>query len=118
MENSLPLAVFGASSVLGNIVKTTSGESLGQIQELVIDPENGRIVGALLSRPDLPPSDGLATVPWEALALSKQDGAIYVDASVVRHPYRRETDWSDANEASVSRNVLVYTSTVYKNSDS
>ena len=36
--------VLSASDVLGNKVKNVKGESLGTVQELIIDPDSGRIV--------------------------------------------------------------------------
>ena len=108
--------VLSASDVLGNKVKNVKGESLGTVQELIIDPDSGRIVGALLSHEDATKlGEHLAAVPWNALTLSKEDGAIYADSEMMEHPLRRQRDWPEMPEPPQwSKNIVVYTSSVYK----
>lgn len=107
--------VLSASDVLGNKVKNVKGESLGTVQELIIDPDSGRIVGALLSPVDAARVGEHLAVPWHALTLSKEDGAIYADSEMMEHPLRRQTDWPEMQEPPQwSKNILVYTSSVYK----
>jgi sporulation protein YlmC with PRC-barrel domain len=110
--------ILSASAVLGNKVKNSKGEYLGKVEELIIDPETGQIVGALLSREDLLPSEHhLAAIPWDALTLSRADGAIYVDPDIMRHPMRRKKDWPGTGEPpDWARNVVIYTSSIYKGS--
>ena len=109
--------VLSASAVLGNTVKTPTGETLGQVKELIIDPDTGRIVGALLTRGDRAAEhDELSAIPWNALTLSPIDGAIYVDAKVAEHPLRRAADWTETGKPHLSHNVVVYTSSVYRGS--
>ncbi|MBI4788465.1 MAG: PRC-barrel domain-containing protein [Chloroflexi bacterium] len=109
--------VLSASAVLGNPVKTPSGENLGTVEELIIDPDTGQIVGALLARGGaVKEKDGLSAIPWHALTLSPMDGAIYVDARVLEHPLRRAADWPETGKPRWSHNVVVYTSSVYKGS--
>ena len=110
--------ILSASSVIGNQVKNSRGESLGKIEELVIDTDTGRIVGALLSRQNTLKGDRISAIPWDAMTLNKSDGTIYVDSEIVDHPLRREKDWPDTGAPQWSRNVVVYTSSIYKASNS
>lgn len=108
--------VLSASDVLGNKVKNVKGQSLGTVQELIIDPDSGRIVGALLLPVDAAKvGEHLAAIPWHALTLSKEDGAIYADPEMMEHPLRRRTDWPEMQEPPQwSKNTVIYTSSVYK----
>ncbi len=110
--------ILSASSVIGNQVKNLRGEHLGKVEELIIDPETGRIVGALLSRRYIQTGERISAIPWDAMTLNKSDGAIYVDAEIVDHPLRRDKDWPGTGTPQWSRNVVVYTSSVYKASPS
>lgn len=98
MENHILTA-----SLIGNSVKNSKGERVAKIEELVIDPGSGRIVGAVLA----PTSAGRAghrrsTVPWDALTLSSIDGALYLDTN-------KHTSWPDSK-----KQVVVYTSSIYR----
>ena len=114
MDHSLQ--VLSASDVLGNKVKNIKGQSLGTVQELIIDPDSGRIVGALLSHEDAAKvGKHLSAIPWNALTLSKEDGAIYADSEMMEHPLRRQRDWPEMEEPPQwSKNIVVYTSSVHK----
>ena len=61
-----------ASKILGSDVKNLQGNKLGDIKELVVDPDRGRIVYAVLSVGGfLGIKDKLFAVPWTALNLSR-----------------------------------------------
>ena len=61
-----------ASKILGSDVKNLRGNKLGEIKELVVDPDRGRIVYAVLSVGGfLGIKDKLFAVPWTALNLSR-----------------------------------------------
>ena len=61
-----------ASKILGSDVKNLQGDKLGNIKELVVDPDHGRIVYAVLSVGGfLGIKDKLFAVPWGALRLSR-----------------------------------------------
>ena len=64
--------VLSASTILGDKVINTAGEQLGNIKELMIEPEDGYIVYAVLSFGGfLGLGDKLFAIPWEALELRK-----------------------------------------------
>lgn len=106
--------VVSVTSVIGNQVKNSRGEDLGQVEELIIDPDTGRIIGALLSRRAVQRGERISAIPWDAMTLNKSYGAIYVDSEIADHPLRREKDWPDTGAPPWSRNVVVYTSSIYK----
>lgn len=105
---------LSASSVIGNQVKNLRGENLGKVEELIIDPDTGRIVGALLSHQNPPDGEQISAIPWDAMTLSHSDGAIYVDSETLSHPHRRDRDWPGTSAPQLPRNIVVYTSSIYK----
>ena len=48
-SNKAMQQVSRASKIIGSPVKNPSGESLGNIKELVVDPESGQVVYAVVS---------------------------------------------------------------------
>ncbi|MDO9104850.1 MAG: PRC-barrel domain-containing protein [Methylovulum sp.] len=60
--------VSRASKIIGTKVKSPDDESLGDIKELVIDPESGQVVYAVVSFGGLfGVGDKLFALPWSAL---------------------------------------------------
>lgn len=63
--------LLSASMIEGTPVQNQAGEDLGEINELMIDLEKGRIAYAVLSFGGfLRLGDKLFALPWEALAIS------------------------------------------------
>lgn len=63
--------LLSASTIEGTPVQNQAGEDLGEINELMIDLEKGRIAYAVLSFGGfLGLGDKLFVLPWEALAIS------------------------------------------------
>lgn len=63
--------LLSASTIEGTPVQNQAGEDLGEINELMIDLEKGRIAYAVLSFGGfLGLGDKLFALPWEALAIS------------------------------------------------
>jgi len=61
-------ALFKANEIIGSSVKNGQGEELGAIEELVINPQDGRVIYAVLSVGGfLGMGDKLFAIPWEAL---------------------------------------------------
>lgn len=69
-----------ASTVIGNKVVNTAGEQLGNLKELVLDLEDGRIAYAVLSFGGfMGMGDKLFAIPWEALLLNPKDQTFILD---------------------------------------
>ncbi|HJU04596.1 MAG TPA: PRC-barrel domain-containing protein [Nitrospiraceae bacterium] len=63
--------VFSASSLTGMAVRNAAGEDLGEIKDVVLDVESGRIAYAVLSFGGfLGLGDKYFAIPWGALNLS------------------------------------------------
>ena len=63
--------LLAASTIEGTPVQNQAGEDLGEINELMIDLEKGRIAYAVLSFGGfLGLGDKLFALPWEALTMS------------------------------------------------
>ena len=76
-KTALPLK---ASQVIGFNVKNYQGEKLGQIEELMINPQDGRIAYAVLSVGGfLGMGDKLFAVPWEALTPMPEEQTFSLD---------------------------------------
>ena len=61
---------FRSTKIIGAQVKTSSGESVGRIEDVVLNPTSGRIDFAVIS------AEGkLVPVPWQLLSVSGQGGA-------------------------------------------
>ena len=72
--------VLSASTIIGDKVINTAGEQLGNIKELMIEPEDGYIVYAVLSFGGfLGLGDKLFAIPWEALTLDTEEKAFIMD---------------------------------------
>jgi sporulation protein YlmC with PRC-barrel domain len=63
---------FKASNIIGKDVENTKGEDLGDIKELVVNPENGEIAYAVITYGGfLGLGDKYFAVPWSALNISQ-----------------------------------------------
>jgi sporulation protein YlmC with PRC-barrel domain len=72
--------VLQATAVIGNKVVNPAGEQLGNLKELVIDLEDGRIAYAVLSFGGfMGMGDKLFAIPWEALVPNPQDRTFILD---------------------------------------
>lgn len=77
-SNEAMQEVSRASKIIGTKVKNPSGENLGDIKELVIDPETGQVVYAVVSFGGaLGVGDKLFAIPWKGLVWSR-DKEYYV----------------------------------------
>lgn len=69
-----------ASKIIGTHVRNTNGEALGDIKELVINPQTGELSYAVVSFGGvLGLGDKLFAVPWKALRLDSRDHAFILD---------------------------------------
>ena len=73
--------VLQATKMIGGKVLNRAGEGLGNLKELVIDLEEGRVAYAVLSFGGfLGKGDKLFAIPWEALTLNPNDHTFILDA--------------------------------------
>jgi sporulation protein YlmC with PRC-barrel domain len=72
--------VLSATTMLGDKVRNLAGDTLGDVKELMIDLDTGRIAYAVLSFGGfLGMGDKLFAIPWEALTLDTDEHAFILD---------------------------------------
>jgi sporulation protein YlmC with PRC-barrel domain len=101
-----------ASQVIGFNVKNRQGEELGQIEELMIDPQDGRIAYAVLSVGGfLGMGDKLFAVPWEALTPMPEEQTFNLDVNkekLAQAPGFDKNNWPDMANREWETNVHKY----------
>lgn len=108
-----------ATKIIGTVVKNTSDEDLGDIKDLVLDPESGQVVYAVVSFGGVTgvnnqrfavPWDKLFAVPWPALHWSrdKEYFVLDVDKSALNNaPGFDKKHWPDSTDKwSIDRDEL------------
>lgn len=92
-------AVLSASTMIGNPVINVAGDDLGQIEEIMIDIDTGRVAYAVLSFGGfLGVGEKLFAVPWGALQLSAvaHEFVLDVDEDRLKNaPGFDKDDWPD-----------------------
>jgi sporulation protein YlmC with PRC-barrel domain len=78
-DNDNP-TVLSATTLMGDEVKNTAGEKLGDVEELMIDLQQGRIAYAVLSFGGIAGiGDKLFAIPWSALTVDTNDKCFILD---------------------------------------
>ena len=73
-------ATLSAKTLIGDAVKNSQGEDLGQIEELMIDIDQGRVAYAVLSHGGtLGIGSKLFAIPWEALTVDTENKRFVLD---------------------------------------
>ena len=82
MAGSQRINAFMVEKIIGSQVINGKGETLGKIENLVVDIDSGRILYAVLgSGGVLGLGDKLFPVPWEALAALPSEGIFFLNKS-------------------------------------
>ena len=75
-----PPQAFAVSTLLGNQVVDRAGHDVGRIQELMVDPKNGRVTYAVMSFGGLlGVGEKLFAVPWMSLELDPEKDRFVLD---------------------------------------
>jgi len=85
--------------LIGTPISDQNGQSLGQIEDIVLDVQQGRAIFALLSVPDEP--DRLAAVPFDAVRIQQRlvtRGSIQADQQTLQEVSFRENQRSYQDE--------------------
>jgi sporulation protein YlmC with PRC-barrel domain len=81
MKNTYP-HVLSASSITSDEVKNPQGESLGKIEDLMIDLNSGRVAYAVLSFGGLlGMGTKLFAIPWESLTVDTADKSLLLNVA-------------------------------------
>ena len=104
--------VLSASSICGDPVVNRSGEKLGQIEELMIDLEEGRVAYAVLSFGGFLGIGGkLFAIPFDALERDGSNQRFVLDApreKLESAPGFDKDDWPDFADRSFGSQLYVY----------
>jgi sporulation protein YlmC with PRC-barrel domain len=80
-------ALLSTSTLVGTTVKNPQGEELGKIQDLMLDPQTGRIVSAVLSfGGTLGVGEKRVTIPWETLTVGISKNELVVEMEKEKLP--------------------------------
>ncbi len=75
----VPVAL-SASTLIGDAVKNSKGEKLGEIEEIMLDLTAGRVIYAVLSFGGfLGIGDKLFAIPWQALTIDTENEVVIFD---------------------------------------
>ncbi len=91
--------VLSASTIMDDTVVNPAGEELGNIEELMIDLDGGRVSYAVLSFGGfLGLGDKLFAIPWEAFTLDPEEEVFVLDVNketLENAPGFDEDDWPE-----------------------
>ncbi|MBT8143002.1 MAG: PRC-barrel domain-containing protein [Gammaproteobacteria bacterium] len=104
--------VLSSSSLCGTDVKNSRGESLGEVKDLMIDTNTGRVSYAVVSFGGfLGFGDKLFAIPLEAMKLNKNDECLILDETKERleqAPGFDKDDWPSAANPQWTNSVYDY----------
>jgi sporulation protein YlmC with PRC-barrel domain len=103
---------LSAKSLIGGRVVNLKNENLGKIEDLVIEPEDGRVTFAILSFGGfLGMGEKLFAVPLQAMKTSTEDRAFVLDVDKERlknAPGFDKDRWPDMNDRAFCSTVYNY----------
>jgi sporulation protein YlmC with PRC-barrel domain len=109
VSNNLTRRTLSGTSVIGDSVVNSAGESLGKIKDLMIDIESGRIAYAVLSFGGvLGLGDKLFAVPWSSMVLdapNKQFVMSVAKDTLERAPGFDKDHWPDFGSAEFGKQI-------------
>ena len=105
-----------ADKLKGKNVETPSGDKLGDIDEVVIDPQNGRIAYVVLSVGGfLGIGDRLVAVPWEAIKIERKDNKDRLTLAATKDKLEKapqfdkgEAKWNEMSDSGYVSKVYGY----------
>jgi sporulation protein YlmC with PRC-barrel domain len=104
--------VLAASTLSGDRVRNSAGESLGKIEEIMLDIQTGRIAYAVLSFGGfLGIGNKLFAVPWSALQIDTGEHEFILDVdrgTLENAPGFDKDDWPDMTDPDFVRDVSEY----------
>src|ERR1700741_4117556 len=111
MARSSPI-VKANKEVIGTKVVNPRGESLGKIEEVMIDAVPGRVAYAVLSFGGfLGMGDKLFAIPWGSLNYDLNENAFVIDADkqlLENAPGFDKDNWPDMSDTTWRTNVYAY----------
>src|SRR5690242_20671677 len=91
--------VWLATTLLNDRVRSTAGEDIGRIEDIVLDPDTGVIRYAIVSFTGIPATgERLFAVPWRLLNISPSRDHLVLNfdrTRLERAPAFERTEWPD-----------------------
>lgn len=110
--NTFSKCVLSSSSLCGNNIKNSQGESLGEIKDFMLDVNTGRVAYAVVSFGGfLGIGDKLFAVPLEAMKLDTDDECFILDTPKERlenAPGFDKDDWPSSANVQWTNSVYEY----------
>jgi len=104
--------VLSASTLIGDDVRNGAGESLGKIEEIMIDLDTGGVAYAVLSFGGfLGMGDKLFAVPWQAMDIDLEAHEFILDVEEERlrnAPGFDKGDWPSSADPAFMNQVYAY----------
>ena len=101
--------LMGADTLIGNDVYNTADEDLGDIKEIMLDMETGKVTYAVLAFGGfLGMGEKLFAVPWKALKLDTQNHRFTLDAAkekLTNAPGFDKDHWPDMADSTWASSV-------------
>lgn len=103
---------LSASTLTGDKVRSPDGDDLGQLEEIVIDLDSGRVSYAVLASGGfLGLGDKLFAIPWDMLSVDAENKEVIVDVSketLENAPGFDKDNWPDTHDRSWVGDVYRY----------
>ncbi|EEF62567.1 PRC-barrel domain-containing protein [Pedosphaera parvula] len=99
------------SQLMGTTVKNAQGETLGQINDFVINPMSGRIQFAIISLSDPSQSGKLTAVPWTLARMSTEPNTVMLNVDKQKLASSQTfdaTSWPDFSQADWTQKTYSY----------
>lgn len=110
--------VLSGTSIIGDDVKNAQGENLGDIKDLMIDLDSGRIEYAVLSFGGfLGMGDKYFAVPWSALSVDQEDKCMILNVdkeTLESAPGFDKDEWPNFADASFRDSIYGHYGVRYK----
>ncbi|HWQ84191.1 MAG TPA: PRC-barrel domain-containing protein [Anaerolineales bacterium] len=110
-EYRTPVAL-SSSTLTGDPVHNLAGETLGKLEEIMIDLESGRVAYVVLSFGGfLGMGDKLFAIPWEAITVDTDKKAIVLNVSkevLENAPGFDKDHWPDTSEHAWLTDIYAY----------
>ncbi|MBZ0114267.1 MAG: PRC-barrel domain-containing protein [Thermoanaerobaculia bacterium] len=104
--------VLSATTLIGDDVKNTTGDTLGKVEEIMLDLGSGSIRYAVMSSGGfLGIGDHYFAVPWRALQVDTADHCLILDVSPEKlkgAPGFDKDDWPDFADPTFGKTVYTY----------
>ena len=112
LEDKRYRRVMGASTLTGDKVVNGAGETIGKINEIMIDTPRGRVAYAVLSFGGfLGIGDKLFAIPWERLSLDEDNHVFVLDVdkdTLKNAPGFDKNNWPDMSVPAWGQQVYRY----------